>query len=83
MNLEKHGFLLLKQSPDLDTSFVEWMALPSTNAPISSPKIVRIYKEDNKIIIYKEGENLSPNEILFNGRIETLELFELIYKLVS
>lgn len=94
VNLEDKGYSLMLQGflsmglskEDVKVKFTEWTKRsPIMGAYINKVTVVRIYNsEDSRVIIYnKSMDSLTAPDILFNGRIDSPELLELIYTLVT
>lgn len=85
IDLKEHGYVLLMQGmqsaslKERQAAFLEWY-----KGGQSTGVVIRVYREDNKVILYKERnfDHLRSPEILFNGKINSLELLEFIYSLV-
>lgn len=80
INLIDKGFDLLSDN----IGYVEWGY--RNDLPTLSTLRVRFYKnDDSNTVIYHRGEEYSlfPHRILFSGRIETIEIFDLIFNLIK
>lgn len=90
VDFKELGYILLTQgiqSADLTDPYVKYMEWAKRDQKISLDEriIIRLYKSNNKVIIYKGGsaEYFRVPAILFNGRIDSIETLEFVYSLVK
>ena len=90
VDLKDKGYILLTQgmqSCDLTDKYIKYREWAKVNqeTSIDYRVVVRLYKSNNQVIIYRGGsvEYFKAPEMLFNGRVDSVELLELIYSLVK
>lgn len=79
--LKENGFIFLSERLGKFRDFIKI----NKNASIDARIVARIFLDSNRVIFYQplNEDSFTLEKILFDGKIETTEVFEFIYSLIK